>query len=92
MGSQSQEISRLESRLSSCQSECDGQKRQIWEAEKARADLAAQVEKLQADGEFMEGEMAGLRESGARLGEQVSDGTRARGEGPGTGSTQHMHS
>lgn len=49
----------------------EAQRKQIWDHEKGRADLAAQVEKLQGDAEFMEGELNSLRGTVMQQGQQV---------------------
>jgi chromosome segregation ATPase len=66
-----QEGRQLQRRLDSAEQANEQSKRQLWELEKTRADLAGQNDKLRADAEFMEGEMAGLKERAAAQAEQV---------------------
>lgn len=66
-----QEGRQLQRRLDASEQAHDKAKRQLWELEKTRADLAEQNDKLRADADFMEGEMAGLKERTAAQAEQV---------------------
>lgn len=66
-----QEGRQLQRRLDAFEQAHDKAKRQLWELEKTRADLAEQNDKLRADADFMEGEMAGLKERTAAQAEQV---------------------
>lgn len=66
-----QEGRQLQRRLDASEQAHDKAKRQLWELEKTRADLAEQNDKLRADADFMEGEMAGLKELTAAQAEQV---------------------
>jgi peptidoglycan hydrolase CwlO-like protein len=71
LSKEQQECRQLQRRLDAAEQANDKAKRQLWELEKTRADLAEQNDKLRANAEFMEGEMAGLKERAATQAEQV---------------------
>lgn len=57
-----QQCRQLQRKLAAAEAAADSSKRQVWELERSRAELSSAVEKAAADGEFMEGELAGVKE------------------------------
>jgi septal ring factor EnvC (AmiA/AmiB activator) len=66
------QASKLQSRLETAQEAAQQAKQQVWQLEQSNTQLAQQAAKQAAESDFLEGELAGLRESEVRLREQVA--------------------
>jgi septal ring factor EnvC (AmiA/AmiB activator) len=63
---------KLQSKLEAAQEAAQQAKQQVWQLEQSNTQLAQQAAKQAAESDFLEAELAGLRESEVRLREQVA--------------------
>lgn len=66
------QVSSLQSKLETAQEAAKHAEQQVWQLEQSNSQLAQQAAKQAADADFLEGELAGLRENEMRLREQVA--------------------
>lgn len=62
----------MQSKLKTAQEAAKHAEQQVWQLEQSNSQLAQQAAKQAADADFLEGELAGLRENEMRLREQVA--------------------